>query len=69
VQRTQIDLQNRDVTLTADWAVEIDLQGVRFYRERRQPDRTRAFENLRLPSEVPDGIFVDPSVEMNDRVR
>jgi hypothetical protein len=69
VLRTEIDLQNRDLTVKADWSEEIVLRGVRFYRERRLPDRTLAFENLDLPAEVAEGVFVNPSVEMRDGVR
>lgn len=64
--RTEIDLQNRDVTLTADWSEEVVLRGVRFYRERRLADRTLAFENLDLPAEVAEGVFTDPGVAMSD---
>jgi hypothetical protein len=69
VLRTEIDLQNRDVTLKADWAEQTVLSGVRFYRKRQLPDRTLAFENLDLPTGVVDGVFTDPSVAMSDGER
>ena len=66
VLRTEIDLQNRDVTVKANWSGEIVLSGVRFYLERQLPDRTLAIENQDLPATVAEGVFSDPGVGMSD---
>jgi hypothetical protein len=62
--RTEIDLQNRDATVEANWHEEIVSRGLRFHGERRMKDKTLAFENLALPDEVPERVFEDPAVEM-----
>ncbi len=33
------------------------------------PDRTLAFENLGLPGEVAENVFIDPSVGMSEDIR
>jgi hypothetical protein len=64
--RTEIDLQNRDVTVRARWKDEVVLRGVTFYRRRILPDRTLALEDLALPSTVPEGVFRDPATGLTD---
>jgi hypothetical protein len=64
MKRTEIDLQNRDITVEANWHGEVEIRGLRFYRERRIGEKTLAFENLALPENVAEGVFEDPAVGM-----